>query len=49
MRKLPEVQHAKELMTEAMDWSTFKWLFEKSRVRQTADRANARRAPSARR
>ena len=28
-------------MNEAMDWSSFRWLFEKSRVRQTADRANA--------
>jgi hypothetical protein len=41
MRKLPEVQEAKELMTEAMDWSTFKWMYEKPRVRKTADRANA--------
>jgi len=41
MRKLPEVQEAKELMNEAMEWSAFKWLFEKSRVRATADRANA--------
>lgn len=41
MRKLPEVQEAKELMTAAMDWSTFKWLFEKTSVRATADRANA--------
>jgi hypothetical protein len=41
MRKLPEVQEAKDLMKEAMNWSTFKWLWEKSRVRQTADRANA--------
>lgn len=41
MRKLPEVQQAKDLMREAMDWSTFKWLWEKSRVRETADRANA--------
>ena len=41
MRKLPEVQEAKELMNEAMDWSTFKWLYEKPRVRKTADRANA--------
>jgi hypothetical protein len=40
MRKLPEVLEAKELMNEAMDWSAFKWLFEKPRVRQTADRAN---------
>jgi hypothetical protein len=41
MRKLPEVQEAKELMNEAMDWSAFRWLFEKPRVRETADRANA--------
>ena len=40
MRKLPEVQDAKDLMNEAMEWSSFKWLFEKSRVRQSADRAN---------
>ena len=40
MRKLPEVQEAKELMAEAKDWSVFKWLFEKPRVRETADRAN---------
>ncbi len=40
MRKLAEVQQAKELMNEAIDWSVFKWLFEKPRVRETADRAN---------
>jgi hypothetical protein len=40
MRKLEEVHEAKDLMTEAMEWSSFKWLFEKTRVRQTADRAN---------
>jgi hypothetical protein len=40
MQKLEEVQDAKDLMTEAMEWSSFKWLFEKTRVRQTADRAN---------
>ena len=40
MRKLPEVQEAKELMNEAVDWSVFKWLFEKPRVRETADQAN---------
>jgi len=40
MRKLIEVQAAKELMSEAIDWGMFKWLFEKSRVRETADRAN---------
>jgi hypothetical protein len=41
MRKLPEVQEAKDLMKEAMAWSALKWLWEKSRVRETADRANA--------
>jgi hypothetical protein len=41
MRKLPEVEEAKALMTEAMDWSVFTWLFQKRRVRETADRANA--------
>lgn len=41
MRKLPEVEEAKALMTEAMEWSVFTWLFQKSRVRETADRANA--------
>jgi hypothetical protein len=41
MRKLPEVREAKDLMNEALDWSTFRWLLEKPRVRATADRANA--------
>jgi len=41
MRKLAEVEDAKALMAEAMDWSVFKWLWEKGRVRETADRANA--------
>lgn len=41
MRKLPEVEEAKALMTEAMDWSVFTWLFQKVKVRETADRANA--------
>ncbi|MGB9470310.1 MAG: hypothetical protein WBQ59_13260, partial [Candidatus Acidiferrum sp.] len=41
MHKLPEVQEAKELMNQARDWSAFRWLFEKPRVRQAADRANA--------
>jgi len=39
--RLREVEEAKELMTEAMGWSVFTWLFQKSRVRKTADRANA--------
>jgi len=41
MQKLPEVQAAKDLMNEAIEWSAFKWLFEKAKVRETADRANA--------
>jgi hypothetical protein len=41
MSRLPEVKAAKALMTEAMDWSVLKWLWEKSKVRQTADDANA--------
>jgi hypothetical protein len=41
MRKLKEVEDAKALMTEAMEWSVFRWLFEKRRVRETADEANA--------
>lgn len=41
MRKFPEVEEAKTLMKEAADWSMFNWLFQKSRVRETADRANA--------
>jgi hypothetical protein len=41
MRKLPEVEEAKALMIEAMDWSVFTWLLQKSRVRESADRANA--------
>ena len=41
MRKLPEVQEAKDLMHAAMEWSTFKWMWEKSTVREKADRANA--------
>ncbi|MFZ0952891.1 MAG: hypothetical protein WAN17_11535 [Candidatus Sulfotelmatobacter sp.] len=41
MKKLPEVDEAKALMIEATDWSVFRWLFEKRRVRETADQANA--------
>jgi hypothetical protein len=40
VRKLAEVEEAKTLMLEAADWSTFTWLWEKRRVRETADRAN---------
>jgi hypothetical protein len=40
MRKLTEVRQATELMNEAISWSVFKWMFEKPRVRETADIAN---------
>jgi len=39
MQKLVEVEEAKELMSAARDWSVWRWLTEKSRVRATADRA----------
>ena len=41
MEKIPEVETAKALMTEAVTWSVMKWLREKKRVRKTADQANA--------
>src|SRR5215831_321566 len=41
MRKLSQVEEAKALMKEAADWSVFKWLFEKRRIRKTAEEANA--------
>ena len=41
MRKLSEVEDARVLMTEAMNWSVMKWLSEKKRVRKQADLANA--------
>ena len=40
VKKLTEVEEAKDLMTEAMDWSVFTWLFQKSKVREVADLAN---------
>jgi cytochrome c556 len=40
MRKLTEVEEAKALMAEAVEWSVMRWLKEKKRVRKTADRAN---------
>jgi len=40
MEKLAEVEEAKALMTEAMNWSVVRWLREKKRVRKTADKAN---------
>lgn len=41
MEKIPAVETAKSLMTEAVGWSVMKWLREKKRVRKAADQANA--------
>jgi hypothetical protein len=41
LRKVTEVDEARALMAEALDWSVFTWLLRKGEVRATADRANA--------
>ena len=41
MEKIPAVETAKTLMTEAVTWSVMKWLREKKTVRKIADQANA--------
>ena len=41
MQKIKEVEEAKAIMTEAINWSVMKWLREKKRVRKAADVANA--------
>ena len=41
MEKIPAVETAKSLMTEAVTWSVMKWLREKKTVRKIADQANA--------
>ena len=41
MEKIPAVETAKALMTEAVVWSVMKWLRQKKMVRKTADQANA--------
>lgn len=41
MRKLPAVEEARAVMTEGMEWGTWKWLLEKTRVQEIADRATA--------
>ena len=41
MLKLAAVEEAKALMSEARDWSVWRWLMEKRKVRETADRATA--------
>lgn len=39
MHKLPEVEEAREVMTQGAQWGIWKWLTEKPRVRRIADRA----------
>jgi len=39
MRKLIQVEDAKSLLETAKEWGVWKWLTEKTRVRQTADTA----------
>ena len=39
MQKLAQVEEARALMNEAKDWGLWRWLWEKGRVRATADRA----------
>lgn len=41
MHKLAPVEEAKALMNEAKDWSVWRWLAEKKRVRRAADAATA--------
>jgi hypothetical protein len=40
MHKLEAVENARCLMLEAQEWSAWKWLTEKPRVREAADQAN---------
>jgi hypothetical protein len=39
MHKLPQVEEAKSLLNEAKDWSVWRWLTDKKRVRTAADLA----------
>ncbi len=41
MHKIPEVENAWAIMNEASDWGVWRWLTEKKRVREAADRATA--------
>ncbi len=40
MRKIPEVEEAKAIMTQAQDWGVWRWLTEKRKVRLAADTCN---------
>jgi hypothetical protein len=41
MKKLPAVEDAKALLSEGMEWSIWRWLLEKSRVRRITDEGTA--------
>jgi hypothetical protein len=41
MRKLAAVEEARAVMSEAIDWGLWRWLLEKGRVQEIADRATA--------
>lgn len=41
MRKLAAVEEARDVMRQGMDWGLWRWLLEKGRVREIADRATA--------
>jgi hypothetical protein len=41
MRRLNAVEEAKALLSEAIDWSVWRWMTEKGRVRAVADRGTA--------
>jgi len=41
MKKIAAVEEARAVMSEAADWGLWKWLLEKSRVQEIADRATA--------
>jgi len=49
MRKLAAVEEARAVMTAAMDWGMWRWLLEKGRVQEIADRATATLAEADRR
>jgi len=41
MRKLAAVEEARAVMKQGMEWGLWRWLLEKQRVREIADRATA--------
>jgi hypothetical protein len=40
MKKIPEVEEARAIMTEAQHWGIWRWLTEKRKVRLAADNCN---------